>query len=920
MDFDVQPPLSILPSPARAADVPQKERRRLIRAMSIGYVARGHLLYWGKPFTAYDISFRKGRRLLNRFEMIGAVIFTIGFFGLSFWLASRMPAGSNAFAPSFWLGPTGSTHVFFWLGAACAAFLAYRVIASKDRIDPVESFQRDISSGSSESDVNGRTAHTWSTALALPKRKRKDISFSYTADALHALDIAYALARSYAQKEMTALHLFYALLGTMKIHNVFVRLGVPVSKLQAQIAKSFEKGNAQGDAALSEDARQIIFYAYEYAYQAKQEYTHVTELLLATIRQSSVLQELLYDLEIDRRKLDNVIAWLRIRERLAKQYQVFQKAAARRSKHGLDRAMTAVATPFLNSVSQDMTIAAKYGQLSPCVAREKEIEEIFQMIEGGQQSVLLVGDRGVGKMSIIEGIAQRMVEEDVPKRLRDKRLVQLSVSALLAGTDVGGAEQRLLRVMQEVGKAKNIILFIHNIHDLIGMTGKQGSEGLDVSEALAEYLGPGKFLTIATTTPEAYNQHILNSEIGQVFGRIDVKEMDADQTIQALESKVGAVEYKHQVYFSYNALEGAAALAGKFLHDQRLPESAIAVMTEAASLVKHKRGEHKLVEGDDVAAVISQKTGIPTTSISEDESSKLLRLEEEMHRRVVGQNEAVGLVANALRRARAEIRSQKKPIAAFLFLGPTGVGKTELAKTIAEVYFGGEDRMIRVDMSEYQDRTSIYRLIGQTGQQGTGLLTEAVRQHPFSLVLLDEMEKADPDILNLFLQVFDDGRLTDSVGRVIDFTNTIIIATSNAGTQYVQDQMRQGTELEKIRQSLIRGELKKYYRPEFLNRFDGIVLFKALDRSDIRQVAGFMLKRIEKDLEKRGVFLKVEDAALDALADVGFDPEFGARPMRRAIQEKVENQLADLILQKKLERRDTIVLGPGIRMSVEKGR
>jgi len=305
------------------------------------------------------------------------------------------------------------------------------------------------------------------------------------------------------------------------------------------------------------------------------------------------------------------------------------------------------------------------------------------------------------------------------------------------------------------------------------------------------------------------------------------------------------------------------------------------------------------------------------TTISEDESSKLLRLEEEMHKRVIGQHQAVLLVANALRRARAEIRSQKKPIANFLFLGPTGVGKTELAKTIADVYFGGEDRMIRVDMSEYQDKSGIYRLIGQPGQQGSGILTEAVRQHPFSLVLFDEMEKADPDVLNLFLQVFDDGRLTDSVGRLIDFTNTIIIATSNAGTQYVADQLGKGVELEEIRQSLIRGELKKYYRPEFLNRFDGIVLFRALDREEIKQVAGLMLKRVEKDLEKRGVFLRVDAAALESLADVGFDPEFGARPMRRAIQDTVENNLAELVLGGKLKRRDTVVIGEGGKIKVE---
>jgi ATP-dependent Clp protease ATP-binding subunit ClpC len=384
-----------------------------------------------------------------------------------------------------------------------------------------------------------------------------------------------------------------------------------------------------------------------------------------------------------------------------------------------------------------------------------------------------------------------------------------------------------------------------------------------------------------------------------------------------LESRAGGIEYKHNVFFSYDAIAEAVKMSMRFLHEVPLPESAIELITEAAAHAKNKKGENALVGVEDVAAVISSKTGIPATSISSDESARLLQLETEMHKRVIGQDEAVSLVANALRRARAEIRSTKKPISTFLFVGPTGVGKTELAKTIAEVYFGGENRMIRIDMSEYQDKQAVYRLIGEPHKPGTGLLTEAVRQRPFSLVLLDEMEKADPDVLNLFLQVFDDGRLTDSVGKVIDFTNTIIIATSNAGTSFVQEQMQSGESTEKIRQQLVHGELKKYYRPEFLNRFDGIVLFTYLDRSAIKKVAELMLRRVAQDLEQRGVELKVEDAALESIADVGFDMEFGARPMRRAFQDHVENRLAELVLAGKLKRRDTVVLGEKGEIRVE---
>jgi len=349
--------------------------------------------------------------------------------------------------------------------------------------------------------------------------------------------------------------------------------------------------------------------------------------------------------------------------------------------------------------------------------------------------------------------------------------------------------------------------------------------------------------------------------------------------------------------------------ATKFMHDNYLPGSALEIMTEVATYTKTQKGQNSLVTAEEVAQVVSQKTKIPVSAVSANESEKLMRLEEEMHKRVIGQDEAVGAVANALRRARAEIRSTKKPIANFLFLGPTGVGKTELAKTIADIYFGGEDKITRIDMSEYQDNTSVYRLIGNAGEKGTGILTEAVRRNPFTIVLLDEIEKADPNVLNLFLQVMDDGRLTDSSGRKVDFTNVILIATSNAGTSYVQEQFKKGLSVEVVREKLMHGELSQYFAPEFLNRFDGIVLFNSLTQSNIKKIAGLMLKRIAKDLEKRGIELEVQDEALEFLSQVGYDPDFGARPMRRAIQERIENQLAELLLSNKLKRRDVVVLG-----------
>ncbi len=892
---------------------------RACRGMMRGRLVRGFWLYFGLPLSRYNIALRKGREWLYRFEVIGSLVFAFGFLGLAAYRLYQLEAYELLLTRQFWIESDFSINpapTLIWLALIFILFLIYRHLARRKKRDVVE--QRGFEK--IEIDQLQALPEDWKAARRVSRSRRKDIARTLTPEAVAAVEEAYRAADHFGSPAVLPAHFFYAVLGNPSVAGLFVRLGIPSKTLRAKVAAAFGKKKRDKGPTLSDDAEQILFQAYEYAYGARQEYVHVTEILLATVRQSERLQELLYDLNVDSQKLANVIEWVRVREKLRRQYQIFRKAAAGVSKYGMDKAMTAVATPFLNSFSQDLTLAAKFGHLEPCVARDGEIEEIFRIIEGGRQSVALVGDHGVGKMSVVEGIVARMIEGAVPKRLRDKRLVQISTSALLAGTTVSGAQERLLRMMNEIRRAGNIILFINGIHDLVGGSPGEGGEGLDVSEALSEHLGPGGVVAFATTTVDGFNRHISNSQLGNVMARVDIKEMNENQAIQVLESKAGPIEYKHNVFFSYDALEQAVRLAKRYLHDQNLPESAIALMSESAALARSRKGGTTLVSADDVGAVVAQKTGVPATSISADESSKLLRLEEVMHSRLIGQDEAVKLVADALRRARAQIRSTKKPISSFLFLGPTGVGKTELAKTIAEVYFGGEDRMIRVDMSEYQDKSAIYRLIGRPGEQGTGLLTEAVRQRPFSLVLLDEMEKADPDILTLFLQVFDDGRLTDSIGRVIDFTNTIIIATSNAGTQYVQDERQKGVSLADIREAMIRSELKKYYRPEFLNRFDGIVLFKPLEREEIKQVAKLMLKRVAKDLEARGVGFRVEDAGIEALCTAGFDPEFGARPMRRAIQEKVENQLAELILSDKLGRRDTVVLGEGAELKVERAK
>jgi len=892
------------------------------QGMAMGHAVRGKWLFWSYPLERYHLALEDGRRYLNSIRRITflALWLTVWLW-LGFLIYKQGNYANLIFGLEYWwrLYEQFNTEMLllFWLGVIFASYVFYRIVRERDYKEDVEHFDYNLEVQELEN------LAAWSEVLKLSPKKRKNIAAAFTNDAIHALGEAYRLADKRGVKSVLPIHLFCSLLTADQIKSVFIRLGIPVKLVSEKITDLLEQEEKdfqdnRTTPLVSPALAQVLFAAYEEAYQAHQSYVGVTDLLITVVESDAALQDFLFGLDIDKHKLINVVEWARIREKLYRHYLRFKKTASHRSKAGIDKAMTAIATPYLNNFSDDLTLLAQLGYLDEAINREKEMEEIFRIIDGGEKSVLLVGEHGVGKKTIIEGLAQKMVEDDVPDRLKDKRLVRLSVSSLLAGTTPAGAVERLNHIMLEVSRAGNVILFIHNIHELIGVSAGGSGGSLDVADTLAEYLNRREFLTLATTTEDQFAQNISNSTMGNVFSKVDIREMDENNAIQVLESKAGLIEYKHNVFFAYEAIEKAVKFATKFLHETCLPGSALQIITEAASYTKKQKGQNMLVTGEEVAHIISEKTRIPVSSITADESAKLMQLETEMHQRVIGQDEAVDLVANALRRARAEIRSTTKPIANFLFLGPTGVGKTELAKTIAAVYFGGEDKMIRFDMSEYQDRASVYRLIGAPGQPGTGLLTEAVKRNPFSLLLLDELEKADQDILNLFLQVMDDGRLTDSTGRTIDFTNVILIATSNAGTSYVSEQLKNGLSTDAIKDRLLHGELKDYFRPEFLNRFDGIVLFKSLEHDEIKQIASLMLKRIAKDLEAKGIGLEVEDAGLEFLVGIGFDPEFGARPMRRALQERIENQLAELILSGSLKKKDKVIIKAGGELAVSR--
>lgn len=882
------------------------------RGKSVGINTRGLWLYWSHPIDRYHLNLLRYRRIFNKIRKL-----TVFVLWLTCWLWAGFYLFQKGILSQIFSGDFSAfslvgreEKILFWFGVVLLGYLKYRFVKEKKIKDTVEQFDY------REKEIAPLNISNFKEVRKLSMKQKKNIANTFSDVAMEAVARAYNVADKGGYKTLEPEHLFYALLSMNTIGNIFIRLGLSEKILQERIApivRTHSEGRARASEMPlpSERFWQVLFRAYEDAYEAHNQTVGVTELLVASAGSSEDIAEALYDFGVNKDKLANVVEWARIRERLYNRYQKRAEAATHRSKYGMDRAMTALATPYLNSFGEDLTARAQAGKIEFCVARNSEIEEIFRVVDGNSQNVLLVGDYGVGRKSIIEGVAEKMIVEDVPERMRDKRLVRLSISSLLSGASPSEAIDRLIRVIKEVEQAGNVVLFIHNLHELVGVATGSESGSLDVADTLAENLNSGKFLTIATTTQNEYARHISNSNLSGVFTKVDIPEMDINQAIQVVESKIAFLEYKNSVFFSYDAIERAVELSARYLHDVYLPGSALDVVNEAAAFTKAKKGVNTLVTFEEIAKIISDKTGIPVATVSADESAKLLNLENEMHKRVVGQEEAVDLVANALRRARAGVRAENRPIANFMFLGPTGVGKTELSKTIAEVYFGGEDKMIRLDMSEYQDKSGIYRLIGAPGEQGTGILTEAIRRQPFSLLLLDEIEKADKDVLNLFLQVMDDGRLTDSSGRVTDFTNVILIATSNARTDYVASELRAGTALDIIKDKLLHGELANYFRPEFLNRFDGIVLFKPLDILAVREIARLLFSRVVREMDEKGIELVINDEGINYLAEAGFDPEFGARPLRRVIQEKIENRLAELLLSGRVKRRDKIQVGEG---------
>ena len=732
-----------------------------------------------------------------------------------------------------------------------------------------------------------------------------DVARVFDPQASELVDEAFRLARQFGHAALEPLHLFISAFPNENVGAVISRLQIDFDKIKDPLSRRLASRQLAEQTLVSESAEQTLMSSFVSAFTHDQLEVHPIEVFFQAFNHDTYIQELFFDQGVTEEQFVNMVAWVRIHEQMRQRREQFRRAAERKPTGAMNRAMTSIATPLLDAFSEDLTTAAVNGQTEMLVGREQELEDLFRVIEGGRQSVVLVGSEGVGKQTLLEGVAALMVEERVPTLLQDKRLVRISLPHLIAGVELPEAQERLLQILYEVIKSGNIVLAINDVDQLNG----------ELANTFVDVLSRSGAFVIATTTPQGFTTSVERSMLGRVFEKVKIEEPNQNETIQILESKALMIEAEHGVSFTYLSLETIVKLTDRFLHESFLPKKAIEVAREVAQMVAKQRGENALVTSEDVEHVMATKTGIPTTRVAEDEKELLLHLEERMHSRVVGQTEAVSAIAAALRRARTQLQSQGRPIATFLFLGPTGVGKTELAKTVAESYFGSEDTMIRLDMSEYQQPESVARLIGISGSQDGGLFTEAVRQKPFALILLDEFEKADPNILNLFLQVFDDGRLTDASGRTIDFTNTILIATSNAGTSYIQEAVKRGETSDQMKTHLLEEELQGVYRPELLNRFDGVIVFTPLTQEEIVEITRRMIASVAERLEAKGMYFRASEDVIQTLAKKGYDPVFGARPLRRVVQEEVDNAIAEALLKDQVKRRDTIVLeSEGIRI------
>ncbi|MEI8360644.1 MAG: AAA family ATPase [bacterium] len=884
-------------------------RCRECSGTGLAYLFNGRLFFWQAAINPPTIYLWRLKKILSLFVdlfLFGSALLGLG--GLIFWLFENK--ADIYLILNFW-SQKSPYLLYFWLGLFCAMYLTFRIsfnIASRQMII-YKSGQGDLAAN--DLDVINLNLRK------LGREQKINIANAYRLRALDVIDNAFLLAQKMNHLEVEPLHLLYAALKDYEVRVLFYRLELNASDFAAKIKNQLIKlPTRSGTPSFSVALRQALLDGYFSAYYLGQARVKVINVLPGLYELDQIITELFLDAEISLLQVKNAVNWFRINDHLIENYQQYKELSRFKPASNMDRAYTAQATPLLNTLSHDLTKAAKYFSLPICVARESEMIAIFDALKSGKKGVLLVGDEGVGKKNIIGGLAQLMVAETVPEILRDKRLVELDVSRLISGVNPAQAEERLLAMLTEVVFATNIIIVVNNIETIVGIS--SGSEAsLDLADVLVNSLEQANLICLATVSTTSYSKYIEGKPIDNIMQKVVVTEPTINQAIEMLESKISQLEGMNNVRFAYSAIEAAVVMTAKYEHDRYLPEKAIAVLNALA--VSHNSKTKGLINKESVAKIVSEQTGILLTKVGAGEGKELLKLEENMHQFMIGQTEAVDMIAASLRRARTQLTEGKRPIASFLFLGPTGVGKTELAKTLAKTYFGGEQYMVRIDMSEYQNQGSISKMIG-TSEDDKGYLTEAVRKKPFCLLLLDEFEKAHPDILNLFLQVMDDGRLTDGAGKTIDFTNCIIIATSNAGANFIQAEIKKNTALEAIKEILVNEHLNQIMRPELINRFDGLIVFKPLTENDIFSIAKLSLDKIGKNLAAKGIGLRYSEAGVKILSKLGYDVKFGARPLRRLLQDRIENKIADNILSGDLRRRDILVINDEGEATIEKAK
>ena len=783
-----------------------------------------------------------------------------------------------------------------------------------------------------------------------------------------ANDISVELGHNYIGTE----HILYGLVkeGEGIAAKVLNNKGITDEKVRVKIEEILGIGREIKETlGFTPRTKRVLENAFLEAKRIGYNYIGTEHLLLAIMKEGDcVAVRIITELNVEISKIYNEIAKV-----------INEEESDREIKKDIERGKGSYSlTPTLNQFGEDITLQAEDGKFDNIIGREKEIERIIQILSRRtKNNPCLIGEPGVGKTAIVEGLAEKVVLGEVPESLKNKRIVSVDISGMVAGAKYrGDFEERIKKVLNEVKKVEDVILFIDEIHTIVGAGAAEGA--IDAANILKPLLARGEIQLIGATTIEEYRKYIeKDSALERRFSPVDVGEPTEKETIEIIKGIRDKYEAHHNVKITDEAVNSAVTLSVRYITDRFLPDKAIDLIDEAASQVRMKiftepdeiktleekleiiskekeeaiynqefekaaklrdieqQTREKLEEEtvkwrkaknkditeigeENIAEIISKWTGIPTQRLTEDENQKLQHLEDKLHERVIGQNEAVEAVAKAIRRGRVGLKDPKRPIGSFLFLGPTGVGKTELSKALSEILFDNENSMIRLDMSEYMEAHSVSKLIGSPpgyiGYDGGGQLTEKIRRKPYSVVLFDEIEKAHTDVMNILLQILEDGHLTDSQGREVDFKNTVIIMTSNLGARHITDKKSLGfvntendKEYEELKKEVIK-ELKHELRPEFINRIDEIIVFHKLNKQDIENIAQIMLKQVEKRLQKQKYIVEIDDMVVKTIVEQGFDTNFGARPLRRTIQNLVEDRISEEILSGNLKKNKKWVL------------